>query len=312
MINIGVIGCGYWGVNYVRVFNELDDSTVIRVCDLCTKRLDDIKRRYPFIHTHTHVQDLLDDNTLDAVVVSTPAITHYKLVRQSLLAGKHVLSEKPLTTTVSEAEELIELADWGTKVLLVGHIFLYNRGIQKMKDLITEDDFGALSHLRATRTNPGPVRQDVSVVWDLASHDVSIFNYFLDAKPVKVGAVGRHLLGSSRPDEAFITLTYPDSVIGYIHVSWVDPNKVREVAAVGRKSRVVFDDSRSCLWVWGEFCSNPRIEPSEPLKNQSQHFLDCIRAGQTPLSDGLNGRDVVQVIAAIDRSLQNDGQPVDL
>lgn len=336
MINVGVIGCGYWGVNHVRVFKELPDSEVTRVCDTRGERLASIKQRYPLINSHTTVQDLLNDDLLDAVVVCTPAAAHYEIVRQCLSAGKHVLSEKPLALSVEEAEELTRLSSEAGKVLMVGHTFLYNTGIRKMKELIDQEDFGAVYYLHATRTNLGPIRQDVNAAWDLAPHDISIFNYLLDAQPIRVSAVGSRLLGNDREDVVFVTLTYPDGVIGNVHVSWADPNKVREVVAVGSNKRIVFDDTNNLERLrvfekgvapskqeansFGEFrllirdgdIISPHIEPSEPLKVQGAHFLACIQEGQSALSDGLNGCDVVKVMAAIDRSLQSDGQPVDV
>jgi predicted dehydrogenase len=336
MIHVGVIGCGYWGLNHVRVFQELPESEVTRVCDLQGQRLAYVKQRYPLINSHTTVQDLLNDDMLDAVVVCTPAATHYAIVRQCLLAGKHVLSEKPLTLAVDEAEDLTQLASEAGRVLMVGHTFLYNAGIRKMKELIEREDFGTIYYLHATRTNLGPIRHDVNAAWDLAPHDISIFNYLLGAQPIRVSAVGGRLLGNDREDVAFITLTYPTGVIGNVHVSWADPNKVREVVAVGSNRRIVFDDTNNLERLrvfekgvapfkqetnsFGEFrlliqdgdIISPHIEASEPLKVQGAHFLTCIQASQTPLSDGLRGCDVVRVMAAIDRSLWSDGQPVDV
>jgi predicted dehydrogenase len=269
-------------------------------------------------------------------VVATPATTHHAIVRQCLEAGKHILSEKPLTINIEHAEELLQLADESGKVLMVGHTFLYNSGIRKMKELIDQEDFGALYYLHATRTNLGPIREDVNVVWDLASHDVSIFNYLLGAQPTHVSAVGSQLLGNSHHDVAFITLTYPGGVIGNIHVSWADPNKVREVVVVGSTKRIVFDDTNNMERIrvfekgvapspqeaasFGEYhllirdgdIISPRLVTSEPLKNQGLHFVECIREGKKPLSDGANGRDVVRVMVAIDQSLNERGFPIEI
>jgi predicted dehydrogenase len=336
MYNVGIIGCGYWGINFVRVFSEIADTNVTRVCDLRGERLAQVKQRYPLINTHMSIQDMIGDDGLDAVVVATPATTHHAIVRQCLEAGKHILSEKPLTINIEHAEELLQLADESGKVLMVGHTFLYNSGIRKMKELIDQEDFGALYYLHATRTNLGPIREDVNVVWDLASHDVSIFNYLLGAQPTHVSAVGSQLLGNSHHDVAFITLTYPGGVIGNIHVSWADPNKVREVVVVGSTKRIVFDDTNNMERIrvfekgvapspqeaasFGEYhllirdgdIISPRLVTSEPLKNQGLHFVECIREGKKPLSDGANGRDVVRVMVAIDQSLNERGFPIEI
>jgi predicted dehydrogenase len=335
MIEVSIVGCGYWGVNYVRLFNDLPNSTVTRVCDQRLERLDFVTQRYPLISTHTTLSDLLHNTHVDAVVVSTPSSSHYEIAKACLQAGKHVLVEKPLTTTVEHCEELIQLAAEVGRVLMVGHTFLYNAGIRKLKELVSGQEFGKVYYLHATRTNLGPIRQDVNAVWDLASHDVSIFNYVLDTVPIHVSAVGGRLLGNGHEDVAFITLTYPKNVIGNIHVSWADPNKVREVVVVGSNRRIVFDDMNNLERIrifekgvapqqeagsFGEFrllmrdgdIISPKVEPSEPLKNQALHFLDCTEKGQVPFTDGQNGLDVVRVLVAIDESLEKGGVPVEV
>ena len=334
MIEVGIVGCGYWGMNYIRVFNELPNSTITRLCDRRLERLNLTKQRYPLVSTHTTLADLLQDTRMGAVVVATPSSSHYEIAKACLQAGKHVLVEKPLTTTVKHCEELIQLAAEVKKVLMVGHTFLYNAGIRKFKELVSGEEFGKMYYLHATRTNLGPIRQDVNAVWDLASHDVAIFNYILSALPIQASAVGSKLL-SERQDVAFITLLYPNNVIGNIHVSWADPNKVREVVAVGSARRIVFDDLNNLEHIrvfekgvapqqeagsFGEFrllmrdgdIISPKVEASEPLKNQAIHFLDCTQNGQVPLSDGQNGLDVVRVLAAVDESLKKQGVPVEV
>jgi predicted dehydrogenase len=335
MIEVSIVGCGYWGVNYVRVFNELPNATVTRVCDQRLERLDFTKQRHPFISTHTTLSDLLQDTHMSAVVVSTPTSSHYEIAKACLQAGKHVLVEKPLTTTAEHCEELIQLAAEAERVLMVGHTFLYNAGIRKFKELVSGEEFGRMYYLHATRTNLGPIRQDVNAVWDLAPHDISIFDYLLGTLPTHVSAVGSKLLENGWEDVAFITLTYPNDVIGNIHVSWADPNKVREIVAVGSSRRIVFDDMNNLERIrvfekgvapqqeagsFGEYrllmrdgdIISPKVEPSEPLKNQALHFLDCIEKGQVPLTDGQNGLDVVRVLVAINESLEKGGVPVEV
>jgi predicted dehydrogenase len=336
MINIGIIGCGYWGVNYIRVFNELVDSQVAKACDTKAERLDFVQQRYPTVEVTSEAGDLLEDPEIDAVVVSTSADSHFALAEKGLLKGKHLLVEKPLTTTVKEGEKLVNLAEKMSKVVMVGHTFLYNAGIRKMKECIQAEDFGRMYYLHSTRTNLGPIRNDVNAIWDLAPHDVSIFDYLLEAQPLWVSAVGSRLLGNSKEDVGFITLAYPGNVIGNIHVSWADPNKVREVVAVGSGKRIVFDDLNNLERVrifekgvspstveadsFGEFrflvrdgdIISPKIEPSEPLKNQCSHFLDCIKKSMRPLTDGQNGLDVVGVMEAVQESLRKRGTPVEI
>jgi len=330
MINLGIIGCGRWGLNYVRVFNELHDSTVAMVCDQEQKALADIQTRYPSIETTTEFGEIIQSASVDALVIATPATTHFQLTKQALSSGKDVLVEKPMTTDVQQAEELVELAEKKSRILMVGHIFLFTPGIRRLKAVLSDTAFGEVYYLHSTRTNLGPIRQDVNAVWDLATHDVSIFDYLLGIKPVSVCAVSSKVLQTDKEDLAFITLKYPDNVTGHIHVSWVDPNKVRQVVAIGSRERVVFDDLNNLEKIrifkkgvsvahtdkvvdtYGEFQEysirdgdiiSPKIEVGEALKIQSQHFLECINNKTRPFTDGTNGLDVVKVMSAIDKAL---------
>jgi predicted dehydrogenase len=312
---IGIVGCGYWGVNYVRVFNELPDSVVTHVCDQRQERLEMILHR--FRGTRTSL-----------------ASGHFEVAKACLEHDKHVLVEKPITTNSSDASTLVDLAGDRNLVLMVGHTFLFNAGVQATKQHLDSQEAGRIYYLHATRTNLGPIRTDVNAVWDLAPHDVSIFDYLLGVTPEWVSAVGSCVLGNCREDVGFVTLGYPDGVIGNIHVSWADPNKVREVVVVGSRMRIVFNDLDpqervrvfhkgisavpSEVESFGEFrfllrdgdIVSPLVESSEPLKNQSAHFLECIRNGTTPLSDGAVALRVVKVMEAIDRSMQKKGAPV--
>jgi len=335
-IGIGIIGCGYWGINYVRVFSELPNSQVIKACDLSEERLDRVRKRFPLVETCNSIHQLLDDPRIGAIVVATPSSTHYEITKECLLHDKDVLVEKPFIIEVAEGQELIDLAQERKKVLMVGHTFMYNPGIQKMKECIWDDDFGEIYYLHATRTNLGPIRTDVNVVWDLVSHDLSIFGHLLGVQPSWVTAVGAKLLRNGREDVGFVTVGYPNGVLGHIHASWADPHKVRQVVVVGSKKRIVFNDLNNLEKVrifekgvspsatevnsYGEFqflmrdgdIISPKVEASEPLKNQCAHFLDCVTRGVTPLSDGQNGLDVVRVLVAIDESVRRNGAPVEV
>lgn len=335
MINIGVVGCGHWGPNYVRVFDELPDSKVIQVCDQDSKRLDYIKQRFPLVHVSTSLDEILKNTQLDAVVIATPTASHYELARKCLLNSKHVLVEKPLALIVKEGEELVALAKEKARVLMVGHTFLYNLAIRKMKEYIERQDFGQVYYLHAIRTHLGLIRSDVNAIWDLAPHDVSIFSYLLKSQPVKVSAVGGKFLQNNKEDVGFITLTYPSGCIGNIHVSWIDSNKMREIVVVGSRKRIVFDDLNNLEKIrvyekgasverayegFGEFqlllrdgdIISPKLEFHEPLRLQCQHFLDCVRNGMPPLTDGQEGLGVVRVMSAIQLSMGNNGAPVEV
>lgn len=335
-LGVAVVGCGYWGMNYVRVFNELSNAQVVGVCDIDPARLDRVCQRFPHVSTMTALSNLLDRSDLAAVVVATPSSTHYEVVKRCLARGKHVLVEKPLVMEVDQGERLVELAEAHRLTLMVGHTFLYNPGIRAMKNQMVRKDFGEVYYLHSTRTNLGPIRKDANVLWDLAPHDVAIFNFLLASLPVQVTAIGARALRNGREDVGFITLTYPGGILGHIHVSWIDPNKVREVVVVGSRERLVFNDLhnldrlrifekgvapvQSEVDSFGEFrlqirdgdIVSPRIDTGEPLKNQCTHFVDCIANGTVPISNGQSGLDVVRTIVAIQESIRLHGSPVPL
>jgi predicted dehydrogenase len=247
----------------------------------------------------------------------------------------HVLVEKPLTTSVAEAEELIQTAGERGLVLMVGHTFLFNPSVLKVHELVMRPALGKIHYLYARRTNLGPIRRDVNALWDLAAHDVSIFNFILGAVPLWTSAVGVRVLERPHEDVGFISLGYPHGVVGHIHVSWADPHKVRELVVVASNQRIVLNDmdpqesvrvhergvslSRTAPSSYGYEgfqlmlrdgdIISPRVEPSEPLRNQAAHFVECIRNGWIPATDGAAGRDVVMVMEAIDRSLMSNGAP---
>jgi predicted dehydrogenase len=335
-IGIGIIGCGYWGINYVRVFDELPGCRVLGVCDLNEERLSRVRQRFSHVATHTDLSALLDEQT-EAIVVATPSSTHYTLARQCLLSSKHVLVEKPFVTEgIAEGERLIALAKDRQRTLMVGHTFLYNPSVRVMKEYVDAGDCGEIYYLHATRTNLGPIRKDANALWDLIPHDLSIFGYLLGSQPLWVSAVATRLLRNSREDVGFVTLAYPNGVLGHIHASWADPDKVREVVLVGSKRRVVFNDlntresirifekgispSETDVDSFGEFrllirdgdIISPKVEAGEPLKNQCAHFLECIANGSRPLSDGANGLEVVRTLLAIDESVRRNGAPVEV
>jgi len=332
MVRIGIIGCGHWGPNYIRNFTELSESKVVMACDLDQEKVTSLRERFREIEFDVDYQRLLARSDIEAVVVATPATTHYQIVKDALCANKDVLAEKPLTLIPQESQELVELSESKAKVLMVAHTFLYNPAIRMMKEYIHKGEIGQIYYLQATRTHLGLIREDVNAVWDLATHDVAIFSYLLDAQPQEVVAKGGFYLRSDRCDVAFITLSYPDGVMGSITVSWVDSNKVRQIVVIGSKARLLFNDLDNLEKLriyekgvdverpysgFGEFqyllrdgdIISPKIELKEPLRLQCQHFLECVRERKTPLTDGQNGLKVVKVIAAINESLKHDGIP---
>lgn len=335
-LKIGLLGCGYWGLNYIRVFSELPKTAMLVACDVEPQRLERVQERFPRVELRCDPAAVIGDPRLDAIVVATPSSSHFHLVSQCLLHNKHVLVEKPMVMAVPEGEALVDLARQRDCILMVGHTFLYNPGIQKMRECLRADSFGKVYYLHSTRTNLGPIRKDASVLWDLAPHDVAIFCYLLDAMPSWVAGIGARALGNGRDDVAFISMAFAQGMLGHIHVSWIDPNKVREVVAVGSLQRIVFDDLNNVERIrifekgvapvpaevdnFGEFrlqvrdgdIYSPQVEAREPLKSQCAHFLECIRHGRQPLSDARNGLDVVRVLAAIEQSMQQNGARIPL
>ncbi|MEW6359415.1 MAG: Gfo/Idh/MocA family oxidoreductase [Planctomycetota bacterium] len=333
MISVGVIGCGYWGRNYVRLFDELHRSELIRCVDADRDKLAAIKQKYPLVDTSGNFEEILADERIDAAVVCTPASTHYEVARRCLEAGKAVLVEKPITTNSAEAAALVELAESKGLTLMVGHTFLFNDAVIKMKELLQDEAFGELYYLHSRRNNLGPIREDVSAVWDLVPHDISIFRYLLGAEPETASAVGGCFLRDDRADVAFINLTFPNHVVANIQASWVDSNKIREVVAIGSNMRIVFNDVDNLERIkifkkgisaqrdingFGEFqyllrdgdIVSPKLDLREPLKTLCEHFLDCMESGKKPLSSGEDGRAIVTTIEAIEQSMKQNGAPV--
>ncbi|HTV60775.1 MAG TPA: Gfo/Idh/MocA family oxidoreductase [Verrucomicrobiae bacterium] len=335
-IRIGLIGYGYWGPNYARVFSETPDSMVTAICDGQPERLARAAARFPEVAVCGDAGELLARKDVDAVVVSTPATTHFELARRALASGRHVLVEKPLATEVEHCEQLAELAEQQERVLMVAHTFLYNAGIRKVHECVKSGAFGHVHYLHSTRTNLGPIRHDVNAIWDLAPHDISIFNYLLGQQPSWASAIGSRVLMNNREDVGFITLGYPDRVLANIHVSWADPNKVREVVVVGSRQRIVFNDMDDLERVrifekgvsvgeqdaesFGEFkllirdgdIVSPRIPFSEPLRNQVADFIECVSSNRKPVSDAATGTLVVQTLKAIDASIREQGRAVEV
>ncbi|HEY1303108.1 MAG TPA: Gfo/Idh/MocA family oxidoreductase [Vicinamibacterales bacterium] len=339
LAGIAIVGCGYWGINYVRVFSELPGARVVVVCDQRPERLQEVGRRFPAVALTTQLESALNEHGVDAVVVATSATTHYDITRRAIAAGKHVLVEKPLTTRSADAALLVEAAASRSVVLMVGHTFVYNAGIRKVKEYI-QSGRDEVYYLYSSRTNLGPIRHDVNALWDLAPHDIAIFNFLLDSTPRWVSAVGAKVLRNCREDVGFISLGYQQGsqsdVVGHIHVSWADPHKARELVLVGSDRRIVFDDLNGVEQVrvfekgvkatpdepltYGEYhlqirdgdIVSPRLEVSEPMKNQCKHFLECVCSGAKPRSDGRDGEHVVRVLEAVDRSMGLKGAPVEV
>jgi predicted dehydrogenase len=332
-IRIGIVGFGEWGPNHVRNFARLPNARVMGIVDRRTERLRAARQQFKGIPTFSSPKELLDGAPVDALVVATPTSTHAEIVRTALERGIHVLCEKPLCSDLEQGQELVRLADSKHLVLMVGHVFLFNSGIVKLRQLIREKEVGAVHYLACRRTNLGPIREDVNAVWDLASHDVSIANYLLGALPEKVSAIGHAYLRPDVQDVAFATLSYPDNVLVHLHVSWLNPVKVREITAVGDRKMVTWNDLAPAEPIriydkgvikerhytdFSQFqvltregdAMIPRVAPDEPLFVQDRTFLDALGGTAECLSDGRFAVDVMKVLVAIDRSMAMGGCPV--
>lgn len=332
-VRVGVVGCGQWGQNYLRVLSELDETTLVAACDLRPDVRARVAARHPSVEVLSSVDEILARD-LDAVVVATEARAHYPVVEAALRAGKHVLCEKPLTAAVDQALDLARLANAEHRTLMVGHIFRYNAGVNALRDAIHAPEFGEVCYLCLVRTNLGPIREDVNAAWDLAPHDVSIVLHLMHRMPIRVTAQGFSYLRTGREDVVFITMELPDGVAAHLRVSWLDPRKVREVTVVGRNRMAVLDDVQpvEALRIYdkgvlqepsyssfGEFhhvvrsgeVRIPPIKGDEPLREQARQFARAVTEGTRPLSDGWDGARVVAIMDAIDRSLRASGAPTE-
>ena len=330
---VAIVGCGEWGPNHIRNFAALHNAQLVAVVDSRAERLERAAAIVPGVAVFHRATDMLAAVRPDVVVVATPTETHTALVRESLEAGAHVLCEKPLCANARDAEALLRLADERGRRLAVGHVFLFNHGILKLKQILDRRQLGRLMYLSSRRTNLGPIRRDVNAVLDLASHDVAIFNFLIGAVPLEAAAVGKAFLQPGIEDVSFITLQYPDDILAAIHVSWLDPKKVREITVVGEDRMAIWDDLASLGPVmvfdksvtrnreyadFGEFQLRaregdvvvPLVQREEPLRLQARELLASLEEGRRGRSDGRAGADVVRVLAVINASILSNGAPV--
>ncbi len=329
-LRVAVIGCGYWGGNYVRVFSELDGVEVVAICDQRQSMVERFRVPGSDVILTTDASAAIKSG-VDAVIVCTQASYHYSIAMEALELGKHVLVEKPLTTSSIEARELTATANARGLILMVGHTFMFNSAVRILKQYVDGDDLGDLYYLYSRRTNLGPIRSDVNALWDLAAHDISIFNYLVGSAPKWVNATGVKVLGRDKEDAGFATLGYANGINAHVHVSWADPHKSREIVLVGSRQRVMFDDlsrlekirifQKGVRLVSGGEQPNygedfqmrdgdivsPSVPAAEPLKEQCRDFLRCIRDGKRPVSGGVEGEAVVSTLEAIDTSMSQDG-----
>jgi predicted dehydrogenase len=333
MINVGVVGCGYWGPKHIRVCNELGEAKLTKVCDLDERKLQQVKIQYPYVETTQDYGDFLRNN-MDAVVIATPVNTHYKMAKEALLNDRHVLIEKPMTSSSREALELIELAERRGLVLMAGHTYEYHPAVDFLREAINSGELGDIYSIDADRLNLGLFRPDVNVLWDLAPHDISIMLALMKDDPVMVSARGTHHIDTNVCDVAYIEILFANGTMGHIHVSWLHPRKIREITVVGSRKMAVYNDvsetekihiydkglaiskngngnNNFSAWPpnyrYGDVII-PYISSSEPLKLECSHFINCIARGEKPRSDGWAGLKVTSILEAAEKSLANGGQ----
>jgi predicted dehydrogenase len=324
------VGCGYWGPNVIRNLDALNGFELCCICDADPARLAPVAARYPYVRATSNIGEIFDDPSIDAVYLATPVSTHYDLVRRALETGKHVLVEKPLATTIEQAEWLGELAAANRLTLMVGHTFVFSPPVRKVKQLVDDGQVGPIYYIETTRVNLGLFQKDVSVLWDLGPHDVSILIYWLGEVPTQVSARGRSYPGESLEDVAFVTLEFPSGILAQVQISWLAPSKLRRTSIVGRQRMVVYDDLEPVEKIkiydrgvdrqpasFGEFqltyrsgdILSPRLDTTEPLYLECAHWLHCIRTGEEPDTSARSAVEVVRVIQAAERSIRQGGAP---
>lgn len=333
-----VVGLGHWGPNIVRAIEQHPSAQVVVACDASPERRKLVSERIPKLTIESSFQECLSKHSFDAVVIAVPTEFHFQVGMQALEAGKHILVEKPIAVNSQEALELCLEAERRNVTLMTGHIFLYNDGIVALKEIVDRGELGNLFYIHALRTNLGPLRSDVNAMWDLASHDISIFNYIFGALPMQVTCSAYNMLGRPVEDIAQGVLQYSNNRVAAFFVSWLDPQKKREITVVGDRKMLTFDDMHPerPLTIFdkgvtvskppdytdtfnnfrmsirdGDFIQ-PQISTGAPLRNECYHFIECVRSRTRPRTDGYSGLAVVQVLEALSRSANEGGKPVSL
>ena len=332
MINVAVAGVGGWGKNLVRNYSQIPDCTLKYICDVDEKKLAQLKPQLPGTQTTTRFEDLLADPELQGIVIATPAPTHYALCKAALEADKDVYVEKPFALYSVEARELLQLSEQRIRILMVGHLLLYHPIVARIMQMIEANELGDIYYIYNQRVNLGVVRGDENALWSFAPHDISVILHLLGAEPTDVTARGQSYLQPGIEDVVFLSLNFGQRSMAHVHVSWLDPHKVRKLTIVGSKKMVVFDDNESTekLRIYDKSAEHatdyntfaeyitirfgditiPHVRVNEPLRLECEHFLGCIRDRKRPLTDARDGLRVVKVLEAAQRSLEKNGVPV--
>lgn len=334
VLNIAVVGFGYWGPNIVRNFNAIEGARVISVCDKESEALKRVQKSYPGVQTTHDFNEIVSSSHIDAVAIVTPVFTHYELAKKALENGKHVFAEKPFTSTVAQAEELIELADKKNLKIMVDHTFLFTGAVRKIKELVDNDILGNLYYYDSMRVSLGLFQHDINVVWDLGPHDLSIMDFIIEEKAEAIAASGKPHFGNGLEDIAFITVYFTNNMIAHFNVNWISPVKFRTTLIGGEKRMLVWNDldadEKIKVYDKGVKVENkkgihnllvsyrsgdmwsPKVEQTEALKAEADYFVDCVLNDKTPFNDGHAGLRVVKMLEASNESLKREGKMVKL
>jgi predicted dehydrogenase len=330
---VGIAGCGYWGPNLARNLHGDPRASVVALCDLDANRLERMRERHPSARLFTSFDRMIQEADLDAVAIATPVSSHHRLAKAALIAGKHVLVEKPMAASSDECRELVELAERSGLVLMVGHTYLFASAVRKITEIIRAGGIGELRYINCQRLNLGLFQQDINVAWDLAPHDLSIILDLMGGPPAFLNCQGNAHFTVGVEDVTNLSLTFSDHRFATIQSSWLEPRKVRQMTFVGTEKMIVFDDLQPLEKIrihdvrverpphysdFAEFqysyhygdCYVPRIDQVEPLKVMCGHFIDCVTEGGTPLACGRRGMELVGILEAASESLRNQGAPV--
>lgn len=332
-VSVGVVGCGYWGPNLIRNFNSLSSCSMRTICDTQSRRLDHLRGLYPGIRTCRDFEDLLADPDIDAIAIATPVQFHHDLGMRALQAGKHVFIEKPMAASSAECRDLVMQAEARHLKLMVGHTFLFSPTVRRIKEIVDSGDLGDIRYISSRRLNLGLFQKDINVAWDLAPHDLSIILYLIGHAPSGVNCQGNANVHEQVEDVTSMSLFFPGGGYAFIHTSWLDPKKVREMTIVGSRKMIVYDDVEPLQklkiydhrvetpphydtfaefqysYHYGDMWA-PHVRQEEPLKIECQHFIDCIQKNEEPITSGRQGWLLVNILEAASESLRNEGARV--
>lgn len=333
MIGIAVVGAGAWGKNHIRVFSEIPNVRLKYICDQDRSKLSSLEAAYPPSRVVEGLSPILTDPEVRGVVIASSALSHYPLSREILLAGKDVLVEKPMALSSRDAEELLEIAEKKGRILMVGHLLIYHPVVDRLKEMIASGELGKIYYIYTQRVNLGVIRQDENALLSFAPHDLSVILYLLEEGPVVITAHGESYIQKGIEDVVFLSLQFSDGKMANIHLSWLDPHKLRKITIVGSKKMVVFDDMEASEKLklydkgvenlsydtYGEYLSLrfgditiPSIKMVEPLRAEAEHFIQCIELRKEPKTGGRDGLRVVKILMAAQESLKKKGFPVSL